>query len=204
MGGLPRAPLREPHDQIVAVGLRRRGAIDAAYARRRHRRGECTQEPGGGSQEEVSRHAVVYSGAWARWLAHGIPCSVCADRAALPGLRRERLYLLAGRRSEPLAGPEGRSDQVRWCHLHPHLLELSGPSTVGDLGRVTVIPLYSAPRNSSRAPRNSSRPSSGAHRAPRSLGSRTSRSASPSMLNPNTASEIATPGQIAIQGARNM
>jgi hypothetical protein len=40
--------------------------------------------------------------------------------------------------------------------------------------------------------------------APRRRGSSTSRSASPSMLNPKTASEIATPGQMAIQGARNM
>ena len=36
---------------------------------------------------------------------------------------------------------------------------------------------------------------------PRSRGSRTSRSASPSMLNPNTASEMAAPGNSAIQGA---
>ncbi len=36
---------------------------------------------------------------------------------------------------------------------------------------------------------------------PRSRGSSTSRMASPSMLNPNTASEIAAPGQIAIHGA---
>ena len=36
---------------------------------------------------------------------------------------------------------------------------------------------------------------------PRSLGSSTSRSASPSMLKPNTASEIASPGQTAIHGA---
>ena len=39
---------------------------------------------------------------------------------------------------------------------------------------------------------------------PRSRGSSTSRSASPSMLKPNTASEMATPGHTAIHGARNM
>ena len=39
---------------------------------------------------------------------------------------------------------------------------------------------------------------------PRSRGSSTSRSASPSMLKPNTASEIASPGQMAIHGARYM
>ena len=39
---------------------------------------------------------------------------------------------------------------------------------------------------------------------PRSRGSSTSRSASPSILKPNTASEIASPGQMAIQGARYM
>src|SRR5206468_6521909 len=43
------------------------------------------------------------------------------------------------------------------------------------------------------------------HRAPpRSRGSSTPRSASPSMLKPKTASEIATPGHTAIHGARNM
>src|SRR5438128_11466052 len=43
------------------------------------------------------------------------------------------------------------------------------------------------------------------HRAaPRNRGSSASRSASPSMLNPKTASEIATPGHTAIHGARNM
>ena len=39
---------------------------------------------------------------------------------------------------------------------------------------------------------------------PRSRGSRRSLSASPSILNPNTAILIATPGQIAIQGALYM
>src|SRR5205085_2377077 len=39
---------------------------------------------------------------------------------------------------------------------------------------------------------------------PRSRGSSTSRSASPSMLKPNTTTEIATPGQMAIQGALYM
>jgi hypothetical protein len=39
---------------------------------------------------------------------------------------------------------------------------------------------------------------------PRRRGSRTSRRASPSMLKPKTASEIAMPGQRAIHGARNM
>jgi hypothetical protein len=39
---------------------------------------------------------------------------------------------------------------------------------------------------------------------PRRRGSRTSRRASPSMLKPKTASEMATPGHTAIQGARNI
>src|SRR4029077_8955460 len=39
---------------------------------------------------------------------------------------------------------------------------------------------------------------------PRRRGSSTSRSASPSMLNPKTAREIAAPGQMAIHGARYM
>src|SRR5712692_8100667 len=39
---------------------------------------------------------------------------------------------------------------------------------------------------------------------PRSRGSSTSRSASPSMLKPKTASEMAAPGQMAIHGARYM
>src|SRR5262245_33571084 len=47
------------------------------------------------------------------------PFSVCADRAALPGLRRERATTShAVRRSEPLAGAEERRYQVRWCLLH--------------------------------------------------------------------------------------
>src|SRR5262249_11284512 len=47
-------------------------------------------------------------------------------------------------------------------------------------------------------------PRQACQRPPRNRGSSTSRSASPSMLNPNTASEIATPGHTAIHGARNM
>lgn len=39
---------------------------------------------------------------------------------------------------------------------------------------------------------------------PRSRGSKTSRSASPSMLKAKTTAEMATPGQIAIQGATYM
>src|SRR5215813_10472640 len=45
-------------------------------------------------------------------------------------------------------------------------------------------------------------PRQACQRPPRNRGSSTSRSASPSMLNPNTASEIATPGHTAIHGAR--
>src|SRR5216683_5166033 len=47
-------------------------------------------------------------------------------------------------------------------------------------------------------------PPSGRRQAPRKRGSSTSRSASPSMLNAKTASEIATPGHTAIHGARYM
>src|SRR5207302_869617 len=37
-----------------------------------------------------------------------------------------------GRLSGPLAGSVGRGGQVRWCLLHPHLLDLRGPTTARD------------------------------------------------------------------------
>src|SRR4029450_2290230 len=115
---LPRAPLRKLHDQVLTVVLRRRRVIDAAIARGRHRPGERARGPCGGSQEEVSCHAVYFGGV-GEVTRPRHPLSVCADRAALPGLRRERATTShAVRRSEPLAGAERRRYQVRWCLLH--------------------------------------------------------------------------------------
>src|SRR5262245_4019188 len=119
MGGLPRAPLRKLHDQVVTVGLRVRRAVDATITRRGHRVGKGAGEPCG-SSEEKGRLGAACSGAWARCTAHAIAFPVCAVPAALPGLRRERVPASpAVRRSEPLAGAEGGRYQVRWCLLQP-------------------------------------------------------------------------------------
>ena len=71
---------------------------------------------------KTSRRRVTLgqvSGAWAGRPAHGIPCSVCADRAARPDLRREDIATARGRRSGPLAGSGRRRCQVRWSLFHP-------------------------------------------------------------------------------------
>src|SRR5207247_2631046 len=79
-----------------------------------------------------------------------------------------------------------------------HLLDWSGPATAYGTSPASPYPL-STPGPARRQARKR------LHRAPpRSRGSSTSRSASPSMLKPKTASEIATPGHTAIHGARNM
>src|SRR5262245_44782735 len=39
------------------------------------------------------------------------------------------LITTSGRRSKPLAGSVWRGYQVRWCLLHPHLLDLREPTT---------------------------------------------------------------------------
>src|SRR5262249_16849388 len=118
MGRLPRAPLRKLHDQVVAVGLRGRRTIDAAFARRGYYPGERAREPHGGGRKEASRHAGGWGGG-RRGLAHAIPFSGVGRRRAAPRLAPGGGYTSRRPRPEPLADPEGRSYQVRWCLLHP-------------------------------------------------------------------------------------
>src|SRR5207237_9705225 len=65
-------------------------------------------------------------------LAPGLPLLPCADLAARPDLRREWVTTTRGRLPGPLAGSVGRRGQVRWCLLHPHLLDLREPTTARD------------------------------------------------------------------------
>src|SRR5205814_10163570 len=126
-------------------------------------------------------------------LAHDIPPVHRADSTAPPGLRRDWVATTTrGRHSKPLAGSVWRDYQVRWCYFHPHLQELSEATTVREHcsrdRNSSLLPWGGGVKVLGESDRLGSR-LDGAHLArPRKRGSSRSRSASPSMLNPKTAS----------------
>jgi hypothetical protein len=74
------------------------------------------------------------------------PVCIAQTGLRVPTCVGSKFTAIRGRRSGPLAGSVGRGYQVRWCHLHSHLLDLRGPTTVRDT--------RSHHRNSSVLPRS--------------------------------------------------